>query len=87
MRKFLVVPALLGAAAFAAAGCQIGDKTVSHDKVEQQINAKLGLSASCPDDLKGKVGASVTCTAGNRTVTVTVTSVEGDTVKFDMKAA
>ncbi|MQY08593.1 DUF4333 domain-containing protein [Actinomadura macrotermitis] len=87
MRKLLVLPVLTAAVAFAAAGCQIGGKTVEKDKVEQQINDKLGLSASCPQDLKGEVGAKLECKAGARTVTVTVTSVEGSQVKFNMQAS
>jgi hypothetical protein len=46
-------------------------------------------SVSCPDNLKGTVGATLRCelTDGGSTygVTVTVTSVEGGVVKYDIK--
>ncbi|NKZ04073.1 DUF4333 domain-containing protein [Actinomadura latina] len=106
MRKFLLMPALLGALALATTACEvnksvsIGTKTVSAAKVENQIVAKFSqpfddggigpATAECPADLKGEVGATIECTVqdGNGRdypLIVTVTSVEGDQVRFTMK--
>ncbi len=99
MRK-LLAPALLGAALLTGlTACEFsaGGTDVSAADVEQQIEAKLGsqlggvLGANCPGDLKGEIGATLTCTlvtqdGTSRTVNVTVTSVEGSQVNFDMEA-
>jgi hypothetical protein len=76
----LVLVAVLG-------GC---GKIATNDSVEQQIKSQLGTeSADCPDDLKGEVGKSIVCTATRAgetfDVKVTVTSVEGDTINFDIE--
>ncbi|WP_067795869.1 DUF4333 domain-containing protein [Actinomadura formosensis] len=99
MRKFLLVSALLGGLALTTAGCEL-TKTVSAGTVEKEIVAKFGppfddggigpATAECPEDLKGEVGATVQCTVkdgkgGTYPLTVTVTSVEGDQVRFTMK--
>ena len=66
-------------------------KVATNDSVEEQIKGQLGTdSADCPDDLKGEVGRSIVCkaTKGDDTpfdVKVTVTSVEGDTINFDIE--
>lgn len=101
MRKFLIVPVLVGGLAAAAAGCQV-EKTVGSGTVEKQIDAKLGpmyqaaglgpAKASCPGDLKGKVGTTLDCTVrdgkgGSHRLRVTVTSVKGSEVHFSMRAA
>ncbi|MBD2893919.1 DUF4333 domain-containing protein [Actinomadura nitritigenes] len=101
MRKFLIVPVLAGGLALAAAGCQV-EKTVGSGTVEKQIDAKFGpmyqaaglgpAKASCPGDLKGKVGTTLDCTVrdgkgGSHRLTVTVTSVKGSEVHFSMRAA
>ncbi len=70
--------------------------TVSKDQVAQQINDQLTQqvgqspdSVTCPQDLPGQVGATMRCTltAGGESygVTVTVTSVEGTNVKFNIQ--
>jgi hypothetical protein len=76
----LVLTAVLG-------GC---GKIATNDSVEQQIKGQLGTdSADCPDDLKGEVGQSIVCTAkrgdDSFDVRVTVTSVDGDTINFDIE--
>jgi hypothetical protein len=76
----LVLTAVLG-------GC---GKIATNDSVEQQIKGQLGTdSADCPDDLKGEVGQSIVCTAkrgdDSFDVKVTVTSVDGDTINFDIE--
>lgn len=60
------------------------------DAVEGQIVSQLGAAtADCPGDLDGTVGASITCaaTGGGEDfdVAVTVTSVEGETINFDIE--
>lgn len=57
------------------------------DGVEEQIKSRLGTDhAECPADLTGEVGRSIVCTAvkgdDEFDVTVTVTSVEGNTINF-----
>lgn len=83
--------ATVGAAAFALvvtlAGC---GKVATDDSVEEQIKSQLGTDSSdCPSDLKGEVGQSIICTGtkgGDRfDIKVTVTSVEGDTINFDIE--
>jgi Domain of unknown function (DUF4333) len=74
-------------------GCS-SDKVVKHDKLADQVKSSLEKSVGakskgvdCPDDLKGKKGASTRCTIetldGKKYgVTVTVTSVDGNNIKF-----
>ena len=81
----------VGAAALVLAtglgGC---GKIATDDSVEDQIKSQLGTDSSdCPSDLKGEVGQSIVCkaTRGDQTfdVKVTVTSVEGNTINFDIE--
>lgn len=79
-----------------ACSCSVTSKhAVSKGDVAGQITAKMTDAAgnkpesvSCPDDLAAKVGAQLNCTmkVKGRTfnVNVTVTSVNGNDVKFDM---
>jgi hypothetical protein len=80
-----------------ACSCSIGTSShaVSKNDVAQQITTKLTDAAgnkpdsvTCPSDLEAKVGAQLNCTmkVKNQTfnVNVTVTSVNGSDVKFDM---
>lgn len=94
--KLTVVSAL---AALVLGGCSFSAekyKAVSADALEQQVSDKLEQMANqrpdkveCPQDLKGEVGATVRCvlTAGpdQLGVTVTATSVDDDSVKFDIQ--
>ena len=68
---------------------------VSANDVENQISAKMvgangqkADSVVCPQDLKADVGAQINCAmqmgSKTNTVNVTVSSVKGDQVKFDM---
>ncbi|HEX7427110.1 MAG TPA: DUF4333 domain-containing protein [Mycobacterium sp.] len=80
------------------AGCPTAvAQTVTVDKetvaaaVSDQLAKRVGRppdSVTCPEDLKGVVGTQLRCelVAGNDTygVTVTVTSVKGTTVNFDI---
>ncbi|MEU2252099.1 DUF4333 domain-containing protein [Nocardia xishanensis] len=86
-------------AAFFAAGCsvEIGSTTPEvkeselEKSVKQTLTEQVGQTPDaidCPGDLAGKVGTTMRCTlaAGGDTLglTVTVTSVEGDTVNYDV---
>jgi Domain of unknown function (DUF4333) len=83
----------------ATAGCVANppprEKTVAKDDVANQIDAKVNEraghnpdSVTCPGDLRAKVGAVLECqmTDNGQTsgVDVTVTSVDGDNVNFDI---
>lgn len=66
-------------------------KSNVESQVSQQLEAKVGQrpdSISCPGDLEGKVGTTMTCTltdsGDSRPVDLTVTSVDGLTVNFDI---
>jgi Domain of unknown function (DUF4333) len=94
--RALLIPCALAGLLIGTAGCASGPKTVSKSDVESQISQKMTDSAgnkpesvSCPDDLTATVGATLRCTlvdAGQTYgVNVTVTSVEGSDVKFDIK--
>lgn len=99
MRKFLLAPTAILALALTT-GCElnVGGQTVDSAKVEAQISRqltpKLGAapkSVSCPDSLRGEVGATLECDmvtadGADHEVKVTVTSVDGSTVDFDIKA-
>ncbi|SPM37964.1 Mycobacterium numidiamassiliense ORFan, partial [Mycobacterium numidiamassiliense] len=98
LRTTLVSGAAVGLMATAGAcSCSVGSKSnaVSKDDVASQISAKMtdpaGLkpeSVTCPNDLAAKVGAQLDCTMKSNgqsyAVNVTVTSVNGSDVKFDM---
>lgn len=83
-------------AVIAGCSCSIGSShAVSRSDVAGQISAKMTDAAgnkpesvNCPNDLPAAVGAQMTCEmkVKNRPfgVNVTVTSVEGGDVKFDM---
>ena len=69
------------------AGC---GKVATSDSVEDQIKSQLGAdSADCPSELEGEVGRSIVCRATKDgetfDVKVTVTSVQGDTINFDIE--
>jgi hypothetical protein len=76
----------------ACAGCSGGEKVVTKTDVANQISVKVnGIkpdSVTCPDNLKGQVGATLHCEFKNAGqtfgVNVTVTSVNGDDVEFSM---
>lgn len=92
---------LLGAATalttlvFAVSGCSV-NQSVGQAKVEDAIKANLASQVngqiedvSCPGDLKSTVGATMQCTmtvdGQEHKVDVTVDSVEGTTVNFNMR--
>jgi hypothetical protein len=87
-RLLLAVPVLL------LAGCGSGSLSAetiasgAEDALEEQVGERPDIS--CPEDLPAEVGAETRCTltaGGDPTtygVTVTVTSVDGDTANFDV---
>lgn len=82
-----VVACAVAAIALGAAACST---YASKAGIEDQIRTKLGTtSASCPTDLDGTVGASITCSAigSGETfdVEVSVTSNQGGTINFDIE--
>jgi uncharacterized protein DUF4333 len=95
MRAGIVAVASLGLLV-AVTGCS-SDKAVEKDKLQSTVKStlekKVGQKAkgvTCPDDLKAKVGTKTRCTLeamdGTKFgVNVTVTSVDGNDVKYDIK--
>jgi Domain of unknown function (DUF4333) len=96
-RTLLVAGAAAGLMASAGAcSCSVSSKSaVSKGDVANQITAKMTDAAgnkpdtvTCPADLPAKVGAQLNCTMKVKdqtfNVNVTVTSVNGNDVKFDM---
>ncbi|MDT7580208.1 MAG: hypothetical protein QOK35_1472 [Pseudonocardiales bacterium] len=86
-RRAATVGTLVLALVGVLGGC---GKVATNDSVEEQIKSQLGTdSADCQTDLKGEVGQSIVCTATKNDapfdVKVTVTSVEGDTINFDIE--
>jgi Domain of unknown function (DUF4333) len=82
--------ALVGAALAMVLGLAGCGTIATDDSVEEQIKSQLGTDgADCPTDLDGQVGKSIICnaTVGDATfdVKVTVTSVQGDTINFDIE--
>ncbi|WP_245672725.1 DUF4333 domain-containing protein [Aldersonia kunmingensis] len=69
-------------------------KDVVAEQVSTQLTEQIGTtpdSVDCPEDLDAKVGATLTCTLTHEGVSydvdVTVTSVDGGDVKFDIQVA
>lgn len=74
------------------------DPKISADKLATTVAEKLAAStgqptpdATCPEDLVGKVGTTTRCTltaddGSSIGVTVTVSSVDGDQINFDIEA-
>lgn len=91
------------ALALSACSVSVGTSALSASEVEQKATAALAESQGipveemprleCPSDLTAEVGASIVCVIGDPTqgntydVTITVETVEGDDVGFDIKVA
>ncbi|MCV7255199.1 DUF4333 domain-containing protein [Mycolicibacterium fluoranthenivorans] len=98
MNRWLAAPLVMAAAATLAAcsfSTSVGNTSVSKDDVQKQISEKVTEqggtkpdSVTCPSDLKAEVGATLDCKMSdgkkNYGVNVTVTSVDGKTVNFDI---
>ncbi|MFC0674993.1 DUF4333 domain-containing protein [Brachybacterium hainanense] len=94
----LVLPLMLPALAAVLAGCSFsfgGDVSVAQEEAEKQIIDLIGPqlpeeieSADCPGSLAGEVGTTMTCTitvgGASYDTILTVTSVEGKQVNFDI---
>ncbi len=91
-----LVPVVASALAAMAVGCG-GPAVVDRGELENQVQAKLTESvgqeapkATCPNELKAEKGATTRCSMnfddGELGITVTVSSVDGDTTKFAIKA-
>jgi hypothetical protein len=91
-RLRLLVATPLLALALAACGGSLAAGDVA-EGAEEALEAEVGVrpDVSCPEDLEAEVGAETRCTlrvAGDPEeygVTVTVTSVGGDTANFDVQ--
>jgi hypothetical protein len=90
-RLLAAVPFLLAGLAACGTGTLAAEDAA--EKAEDALEGQIGTrpEISCPDDLEAEVGAETRCTltaGGDPTeygVTITVTSVEGDTVNFDVE--
>jgi hypothetical protein len=86
-----------------SASVSVGTPSVPADEVERQAIEALAEGQgvpladmppmACPSDLPGEIGASIVCILGDPAVgntydvTITVDSVEGDDVGFDVQVA
>ncbi len=97
-RLVLLVTTLAIGLSACSASATIGTKQVDKGEVAKEVSAQLAHEVgyapdrvTCPDNLDAKVGAAQDCAltdhGTNYGVHVTVTSVEGDDVKFDVKVA
>ncbi|GAB3709286.1 DUF4333 domain-containing protein [Mariniluteicoccus flavus] len=96
MKKLVLVPAAI-ASAFALSACSFSFTTAKvkasdiQTKVSTEIKAQTGkdASVSCPGDLEGKVGATLTCQAAvnGRTypVNINVTEAKGTDIRYAWK--
>jgi Domain of unknown function (DUF4333) len=92
--RTLFVAGAIAGTLISVSACSTGPKMVSKDDVAKQITAKMTDagskpdSVSCPDGLKGEVGAQLNCAVKIKgepyNVNVTATSVKGDEVGFDI---
>jgi uncharacterized protein DUF4333 len=91
----LLIPCAVAGLAIGIAGCSPGPNRVSQSDVESQISQKMTDAAgnkpdsvSCPGALNATVGAQLNCSMKIKDktygVNVTVTSIDGNTAKFDM---
>lgn len=94
--SMMAVPAL--AAVIGLSACSVGTKEVDKadvaKEISSQLEAKVGTApenVECPENLEAKKDATLVCTLTDSgesyDVNVTVTSVEGDNTKFDIKVA
>ncbi|MCW2797825.1 DUF4333 domain-containing protein [Nocardioides sp.] len=88
MRTLLAASSVALIAAATLSSCAAAD--LAQSDVEANIVSQLGVkSASCPNDLKSEEGATMTCSTTTadgeqQDVELTVTSVDGSTVEFDI---
>ena len=89
--------------ALSGCSVSVGTSALSASEVEEQATAALAESQGipleemppleCPSDLPAEIGASIVCVIGDPAqgntydVTITVETVEGEDVGFDIKVA
>lgn len=103
MRKSGIVAAITAAFLLTACNVSVGTPSLSAAEVEEKATAALAEGQGipleemppleCPSDLPAEVGASIVCVIGDPAlgntyaVTITVETVEGDDVGFDIQVA
>ena len=99
----MMVSAALTALLLAACNVSVGTTSLSATEVEQKATAALAESQGipleemppleCPSDLAAEVGATMVCVIGDPAqgntydVTITVETVDGEDVAFDIQVA
>ena len=99
----MIVSAALAALLVSACTVSVGTSSLSSTEVEQKATAALADSQGvpleemppleCPSDLPAEVGASIVCVIGDPAqgntydVTITVETVNGEDVGFDIQVA
>ena len=103
MKPSTIVSATAIALLVSACTVSVGTPSLSSSEVEQQATEALAESEGipleemppleCPSDLRAEVGASIVCVIGDPAlgntydVTITVETVDGDNVGFDIQVA
>ena len=103
MNKSMIVSAAVAALLVSACSVSVGTSSLSAAEVEEKATAALAESQGipleemppleCPSDLPAEVGASIVCIIGDPAqgntydVTITVETVEGEDVGFDIQVA
>lgn len=103
MRILLATTAVSSALLLSACTLTVGTSSLSATEVEQKATAALAEGQGvpleemppleCPSDLPAEVGASIVCVIGDAAVgntydvTITVETVEGEDVTFDIQVA
>ena len=103
MKKTMIVSAAVVALFVSACSVSVGTSSLSATEVEEKATAALAESQGipleemppldCPSDLTAEVGASIVCVIGDPAqgntydVTITVETVEGEDVGFDIQVA
>ena len=103
MKKSMVVSAAVAALLVSACSVSVGTSSLSASEVEEKAAAALAESQGipleemppleCPSDLTAEVGVSIVCVIGDSAqgntydVTITVETVEGEDVGFDIQVA
>lgn len=103
MRIVSLVPILSAGLLAAACTVSVGTASIPSSEVEQQATEALAETEGipieemppieCPSDLRAEVGATIVCVIGDPTVgntydvTITVETVDGEDVGFDVRVA
>lgn len=103
MKTSMIVSAAMTALLLSACSVSVGTASLSATEVEEQATAALAESQGipleemppleCPSDLAAEVGATMVCVIGDPAegntydVTITVETVNGEDVGFDIKVA